>query len=106
MIFIFSGLRPFLNSMKDQIMTTLQDLQTKTDELVAKVEEANGKTDALILAASTTKDALVALQQAAAAGTTVTSADLQAVIDKQQAAIDSLAAQEVQTDAASAAVVP
>ena len=106
MIFLVSGLRPFLNSMKDQIMTTLQDLQTKTDELVAKVEEANGKTDALILAAHTTKDALVALQQAATSGTTVTSADLQAVIDKQQAAIDSLAAQEVQTDAASAAVVP
>ena len=106
MIFLFSGLRPFLQTMKDQIMTTIADLQAKTDELVAKIEEANGKTDALILAAHTTKDALVALQQAAAGGTPVTSADLQAVIDKQQAAIDSLAAQEVQTDAASAAVVP
>jgi septal ring factor EnvC (AmiA/AmiB activator) len=99
------GLVAIFYLLKAPIMNTLESLQAKTDELVAKIEESNAKTDALILTANTTKDALVALKGQIPTSP-VTEADLQAIITKQQAAIDSLTAQEAQTDAANTAVAP
>jgi hypothetical protein len=101
----FPGVLPFLTLFKGKAMTLLEDLQASTAALTAKVEEANAKTDALILIANTTKDALVALQ-GQPAGLPITSADIQAVIDAQTAAVASLNAQEAETDAASVAVAP
>lgn len=98
------GLAALLQSIQGTIMTTLEQLQANTDALLAKVEEANGKTDKLIVIANLTKDALVALQGQASGG--VTSADLQAIIDKQTAAMASLTAQDAETDAAAVAVAP
>lgn len=113
----FPGITPFLQTFLTNqgiIMATMQDLETKIDELVASntalaatVEEGNGKQDALILVASQTKDALVALQAANPA------VDFQPLIDKLQGAIDtnatttaSITAQEGETDAATAADAP
>ena len=98
----------FLHHINHQrtIMTKLDELKTSTDALVAKVEEGNAKTDALILVANTTKDALAALQASLATGTPVTTADLQALIDKQAGAVASITAQEAETDAAATAVAP
>ncbi|MBS0367661.1 MAG: hypothetical protein JSS57_00525 [Proteobacteria bacterium] len=104
----------------EKIMSLIDDLKAaqaasdaKITELQAAVETSNGKTDALILVANATKDALVALQGTIANGQVVTSADLQGVIDginagtaKAQAAVDSLAAQNTETDAAAAADAP
>ena len=98
------GLLAFFQTFQGTIMTLLQDLQAKTDELVAKVEQSNAKTDQLILIANATKDALVELQGRSATG--VGAADIQAVIDKQTAAITALTAQEAETDAAASAVAP
>lgn len=98
------GLAALFQLLQGHIMTILAELQAKTDELVAKVDEANGKTDKLIVIANLTKDALVALQGQAGVG--VTAADIQAIIDKQSLAIASLSAQEVETDAAAVAVAP
>ncbi len=100
------GLVPLLHQLGNQIMTKLEELQASTDALTAKVEEANNKTDALIAVANSTKDALVALQGQVAAGNGVTDAQLQAVIDKQTAAVASITAQETETDAAAAADTP
>ena len=97
------GLLPFLNHMKDTIMQELTDLKTASAALVAKVTETNAKVDALIVVANTTKDALVALQ---AAGTAVTAADLQAVIDQQNTALTALNTEEAKVDAATTAVAP
>lgn len=114
------GLLPFLNSWKESIMETLETLQAKAtalgakvDELKAEVEVANGKTDGLIVTATTTKDALVALQAQLAGGQVVTSAQLDAVaatldagLASATAAKDSLVVQEGETDAAATAVAP
>ena len=99
----FPGLLALLQPLKDHIMNALTDLQASTDALTAKVEESNAKTDALILIANTTKDALVALQGQA---TGITATDIQAIVAKQTAAMASLTAQEAETDAAAAAVAP
>jgi len=101
----FPGLAAILHPHQGTIMTLLEDLQASTAALTAKVEEANGKTDTLILIANTTKDALVALQNQPP-GVPITAADIQAVIDAQTAAVASLNAQEVETDAAAVSVAP
>lgn len=110
------GILPFLSSFLHNqgiIMADLQALEAKVDELVAsntalsaKVEESNGKTDALIVVAGDTKAALVALQGQV-------SPDLQPLIDKLQRAIDtnvattsSISAQENETDGAAGADAP
>jgi hypothetical protein len=61
------GVLAALTSMEGRIMSAIEELQVKADQLLstvnelqAQVEEANGKTDQLILIANTTKDALVA----------------------------------------------
>ena len=94
-----------LETLKAQIT----DLDAKVTDLSAQVEEANGKTDELIVVANTTKDALVALQNAGGA----TPEQLQeiadsltAVVVKVQAATDSVNAQDAETDAAATAVAP
>jgi len=101
-------------------MVTLTDVQVaqaaqaeKIAALVAEVETANGKTDALITVANATKDALVALQGQLANGTLVSQADLQNIIDGMnagataaQTAQASLVTQEGETDAAAAADAP
>lgn len=99
------GLVPLLQQLGIQIMTKLEELQASTDALTAKVEESNAKTDALIAVANSTKDALVALQGQLPTNP-VTDADLQAIIDKQTAAVTSITAQEAETDAAAAADTP
>lgn len=99
----FPGLLALLQPLKENIMTALEDLQASAEALLKKVEESNAKTDALILIANTTKDALVALQGQA---TGITAADIQAIVDKQKAAVASLTAQEAETDAAAVAVAP
>ena len=93
----------------DELKAQIADLDLKVTDLSAQVEEANGKTDTLIVVANTTKDALVALQNAGGA----TPAQLQeiadsltAVVVKVQAATDSVNAQDAETDAAAAAVAP
>lgn len=104
--FNLPGLLPFLQLFEGKIMGKLEALQASTDALVAQVEEGNAKTDGLILVAQTTKDALVALQGSIAGGAIVSEADLQAIIDKQTAAVTSLNAQDAETDAAAVAVAP
>lgn len=98
------ALAAFFQLLEGNIMTMLEQLQVNTDALLAKVDEANGKTDKLIVIANLTKDALVALQGQAGSG--VSAADIQAVIDKQTSAIAALTAQEAETDAAAVAVAP
>lgn len=88
--------------MKGNVMGALEDLQAKVQEVNAKIEEANAKTDALIVVANTTKDALVALQNAGGA----TAEQLAEVTATLQQGIDSLSAQEAETDAAAQAVAP
>lgn len=113
----FPGLVPILQTLLTNqgiIVADLKALEAKIDELVASntalaadVETGNGKTDALILVASQTKDALVALQAANPA------VDFQPLIDKLDGAIAtntatsaSLTAQDAQTDAAATADGP
>ena len=100
------GLLPFLKLFESKAMSLIDDLKASTDALVAQVEEGNAKTDQLILIASTTKDALVALQGQIGSGVMVTAADLQGIIDKQAAAVASINAQDAETDAAAVAVAP
>lgn len=93
----------------DELKAQVAALDANVTNLQAQVEEANGKTDQLIVVANTTKDALVALQNAGGA----TPAQLQEIADslgtvvaKVQAATDSLNVQDAETDAAAAAVAP
>lgn len=97
---------PQLNRIERLIMTTAEQvtaLEASNTALLAKVEESNDKTDALILVASQTKDALVALQ--ADADPTI-GARIQAIIDSQTAAVTSINTQEAETDAATGADAP
>lgn len=107
---------PQFNTL-EKIMGIVEDLQAaqaannaKIAELAGAVETANGKTDGLIAVANATKDALVALQQSSGAAL---AAQLQPIIDglnagtaQAQSAVDSLAAQNAETDAAAAADAP
>jgi low affinity Fe/Cu permease len=109
----FPGLVAFFTQLQGTVMDQLQILQSKVDELVAsntelaaKVEEGNGKTDELILVASTTKDALVALQGQSAPDFQPLIDKLQGVIDKQTLTKASIAAQEAETGAAAVGVAP
>lgn len=93
----------------EELKAKVADLDASVTNLSAQVEEANGKTDELIIIANTTKDALVALQNAGGA----TPAQLQeiadslgAVVAKVEAATGSLDAQDLETDAAKTAVAP
>lgn len=94
-------------------MADLTALNAKVDELVAsnaalsdKVTESNGKQDALLLVASQTKDALVALQGQ-------TNPDFQPIIDKLDGAIQAnanttqnIVLEEAKVDAGTAADGP
>lgn len=95
-------LRDSVAELKESIMGALEDLQAKVDEVNAQITEANAKTDALILVANTTKDALVALQNAGGA----TAEQLAELTAKLQTGIDALNAQDAETDAAAGAVAP
>lgn len=116
-----TGLAALITQAKEEIiMSTAEQfaaLQAKLDEqtaalttATAKVEEGNGKVDALILGQSQVIDTLIALRDAANQGGNVTAADITAAMTKVQASIDkansittSVAAQETETDAAVAA---
>lgn len=94
----------------NQLNARVIDLAASNDNLSLQVEEANGKTDALIVAVGTVLTRLQELIDAANQGGNVTAADIQAVSDKVQAVLDkqvttvaALNAQDVQTDAATAA---
>lgn len=117
------GIRASQANMERRIMATLEEVQAaaaaqklKIDELAAQVEEGNTKTDALITVASTTKDTLVAVQaelQALKDSGGVAAGALDNVLNTLnqgsvvlQTAIDSVNAQDVQTDTAAAAVAP
>lgn len=116
------------SAMEKRIMGALEDLQAKTaelvaknDELLAQLAEGNTKTDLLIeqngqliVVATTTKDALVAardeiarLQAAQGAATAeqlvAITAQLDSAILAAQGGIDAANAQDVETDAATAA---
>jgi peptidoglycan hydrolase CwlO-like protein len=116
------------SAMEKRIMGALEDLQTKTEQLIAtngqllaQLEEGNTKTDLLIeqngqliVVATTTKDALVAardeiarLQAAQGAATAeqlvAITAQLDSAILAAQGGIDAANAQDAQTDAATAA---
>ena len=51
----------------EELKAQIAELDAKATDLAAQVEEGNAKTDALIVVANTTKDALVALQNAGGA---------------------------------------
>lgn len=109
----FPGLVAFFTQLQGTVMDKLQELQAKADQLIAsndelhaKVEESNGKTDELILVASTTKDALVALQGQSSPDFQPLIDKLQGVLDKQAATKASIVAQEAETGAAAASVAP
>lgn len=98
--------QPQLNRIEGKLMSLADQitaLETSNAALVAKVEESNGKQDALILASSQTKDELVALQADVDPGL---SARIQTIIDNQAAAIGSITTQEGETDAATSANGP
>lgn len=96
----------------DTLKAKMEALAASNSDLATQVEVANGKTDELILVASTTKDALVALQAAAANGTvsaaeiTPLIATIDTVLAAQVATKASLATQGAETDAAGVAVAP
>lgn len=101
------GLVAFFSHLKGTIVDQLQTLTAKVDELVAsnnalaaKVEEANGKQDALIVVANSTKDALVAIQQQGQIDVSPLITKLQSAIDANAVTTASITAQEGQTDAA------
>lgn len=98
----FQPLRDSIAELKETIMGALEDLQNKVTEINAQIEEANAKTDALILVANTTKDALVALQNAGGA----TPEQLAELTAQLQTGIDALNVQDVETDAATGTVAP
>lgn len=98
--------QPQLHRIERLIMITAEQvtaLETSNAALLAEVKTSNDKQDALILVASQTKDALVALQ--ADADPTI-AARIQAIIDSQTTAVADIKAQEAETDAAAAADAP
>lgn len=110
------GLTAFFNSLKEDIMGKLEDLQASTDALTVAVDAAkaqsaasNDKVDALILAHNVMADELAALKDTIAGGALVTAADIDAILAKQATALASAneitagdTAQDVETDAATA----
>ena len=112
-----------LSAMEGRIMGKIEDLQAKADtlsaqvkELKAQVGEGNDKTDALILVATATKDALVAAREEIArlqAGGAATPEQLDALgvtmdaaIADANAGIAEANAQDAETDAAAGTVAP
>lgn len=83
-------------------MATRDDVNAAADALLAKIEEGNAKTDALIVVATACHDALVALRNAGGA----TPAELDAVVNKLTAGMQSIDTQGGETDAAAAGVAP
>lgn len=103
----FPDLKVIPQLLKGIIMSVISDqLKASNDAMIAKLVEFEGKVDGLILAGSTTKDALVALQATVAGGQVATVEDLQAIIDAQTSAVTGIATKEVSVDAAAAAVAP
>lgn len=110
------GLTAFFNSLKEDIMGKLEELQASTDALTVAVDAAkaqsaasNDKVDALVLAHNVMADELAALKDTIAGGALVTAADIDAILAKQATALASAneitagdAAQAVETDAATA----
>lgn len=102
----FPGVVPILQKALEIIMTIAEDtakIQAAADAAAAKITELNGKVDALILTANTTKDALVALQQQ---GTAIEPTALTKVIDTLTGAVSAATDEETKVDAAAAAVAP
>ena len=111
-----------LTKMENLIMATLEELTAKANELLAKnqqlineVNDANVRTDNLIVVATTTKDTLVAvraeLAALQAAGATPQQLDgVVALLDQgigvADAGIAAANAQDVETDAAAVNVAP
>lgn len=104
--FNLPGVLPALKLFEGLIMGKLDELNAKADAVVANTEESNAKTDALILVASTTKDALVALQGQIAGGEVITADQLDGVIAKLDAVLVSQDAQDQETDTAATSVAP
>lgn len=94
------GVLPYLSQLENRIMGKIDELNQKADALITNTEESNAKTDALILAQAQTRDELVALRGQIANGEIVTVEQLQAVIDKIDAAITKQNEQDTETDAA------
>lgn len=124
----FQAIATAQSAMEKRIMGAIEDLQTKTTELLAKngellaqLAEGNTKTDTLIeqngqliVVATTTKDALVAardeiarLQAAQGAATAeqlvAITAQLDSAIAAAQGGIDAANVQDVETDTAAVA---
>ena len=100
-------------TIADDFLAKATATAAAVSELTAKVEDSNAKTDTLILVATTTKDALVALQGQQAGGAVITAAQLAEVtaqmdniIAAATASKVSITAQEAETDAAAGAVAP
>jgi hypothetical protein len=79
----------------EEIMSALDDLKAKADALSAEIATANAKADSVIAALVSVKAKLDALT-----GSTVTDADLQAVVGTLDAALQSVKGQEAKDDAA------
>lgn len=100
---------PLFNRLEGTLMAltdAITNLEASNAALTAKIEESNGKQDALILVASQTKDALVAALAAAGGADPALEARVQKIIDDQTAAVSSITTQEGETDAATAADAP
>lgn len=109
-----------LQTKMDTLVTANANLVTANTELAANVEAGNAKTDNLIVIASTTKEALVALRDQVASGVAATVADFNLLIGKADTALASAGvaltaataagaavdAQDGETDAAAADVAP
>lgn len=104
--FNLPGVLPFLKTLQGNVMQKLDELNAKADQVVTNTNESNAKTDLLIAAANSTKDELVTLRGDLAAGGFVTAEQLDAVIAKLDTALTAQDAQDVETDAAAAAVAP
>jgi len=91
-------MRYLLSTLKESIMTALEDLNAKADALAAEVTAANAKTDQVLTALADTKQQLADLL--ANSSGSVSDADLQAVAAKLDATLASVKGEETKEDAA------
>lgn len=102
----FPGVLPILQKALEIIMSIADDtaaIKAAAEAAAARETELVGKVDSLILVANTTKDALVALQQA---GTAIDPAALTSIINTLNGVATSAADESTKVDAASTAVAP
>jgi len=92
-----------LHTLKDSLMTALEDLNAKADALAAEVAAANAKTDQVLTALADTKQQLADLL--ANSTGSVSDADLQAVAAKLDATLAAVKTEETKEDAALAPAV-